>query len=285
MTHSCQRGVALISVLLVTGLALFVVAGLMRSHRMTVQGTAQQLHQQQLRQAALTAESYASQLLLAPDIREVTTIHLGQDWALKAEAFQLPDLDVRLEIEDLAGRFNLTRLVGAGGVDDVTLQRWVRLLSVLDIPAFDLRPLNDFTLTDAAQLQRMPQLKKDDLQRLLPWVAVLPRDAMLNVNTVSAPVMASLEGMTLSAARGLVSQRAPRGYADIESFTRTPGVLGLGVSTHGLSVSSRWFRVSVHVRIADTQLRLISDIERVRNTNRTLVIRRRLVASAEHVQP
>lgn len=160
MTHSCQRGVALISVLLVTGLALFVVAGLMRSHRMTVQGTAQQLHQQQLRQAALTAESYASQLLLAPDIREVTTIHLGQDWALKAEAFQLPDLDVRLEIEDLAGRFNLTRLVGAGGVDDVTLQRWVRLLSVLDIPAFDLRPLNDFTLTDAAQLQRMPQLKK-----------------------------------------------------------------------------------------------------------------------------
>jgi general secretion pathway protein K len=63
MTHSCQRGVALISVLLVTSLALFVVAGLMRSHRMTVQGTAQQLHQQQLRQAALTAESYASQLL------------------------------------------------------------------------------------------------------------------------------------------------------------------------------------------------------------------------------
>lgn len=281
MTHCGQRGVALISVLLITSLALLVVAGLMRSHRLALQGTAQQLQQLQMRQAALTAESRAAQLLQAADLQEARTVNFSQDWANKAEAHELPDLELQVRIEDLGGRFNLTRLVATDNVDEVAQQRWARLLEALGIPLIDPIALKGITLTDPAQLQRLPGVRKEDLKRLLPWVAVLPYEASLNVNTAPAPVLAALEGMTLSSARGLVSQRPAQGYSDTEAFTHAPGVQGLGVSTHGLAVSSRWFRITVDVHIAATRLRLVSDLERVRHTRRTRVIQRRMTSPAE----
>lgn len=285
MSRAGQRGVALISVLLVTSLVLLVVGGLLRSHRLALQGTAQQLHQLHLRQAAQVAEIRAAQWLQGDDVQRSQTIHLGQDWARQPEHWQLPDLKVRLTIEDLAGRFNLTRLTGPADVDEVSAQRWAQLLASLDIPAFDLSALGAVPLTDVAQLQALPELQGDRLRRLLPWVAVLPRQASLNVNTAPAQVLASLKNMTLSSARAVVGQRPAQGWPDIETFINTPVVRGLGISSHGLAVNSRWFRVTVDISVANSQLRLVSDLQRVANTQRTRVIQRRLLAPTENLPP
>lgn len=285
MSRTGQRGVALLSVLLVTSLVLLVVGGLLRSHRLTLQGTARQLHQLHLRQAALVAENQAAQWLQEIDPQHGRTLHPGQDWARQPGHFQLPDLKVRLTIEDLGGRFNLSRLAVPEQTDDISAKRWSRLLASLDIPAFDLSALNGAVLTDAAQLQLIPSLQGEHLQRLLPWVAVLPRQAALNINTAPEQVLASLENMTPAAARAVVSQRPAQGWADIETFIHAPAVRGLGISSHGLDVNSRWFRVTVDISVANSQLRLVSDLERIAHTRRTRVIQRRLLAPTESSSP
>ena len=54
-----QRGIALISVLLVLSLALLITGGLLRSHHLSLQSSGQQLQQIQLRQLALGGETWA----------------------------------------------------------------------------------------------------------------------------------------------------------------------------------------------------------------------------------
>ncbi|MFJ5298118.1 general secretion pathway protein GspK [Pseudomonas sp. NPDC088368] len=285
MNRSCQRGVALISVLLITSLALMVIGGLLRSQRLMLQGTAHQVLQLHLRQAALAAESIAIERLRESGLQEGETVNFSQRWATEPPGFRLSDIDVRLSIEDLGGRFNLTPLVASQDVDEVHALRWSRLLDGLGIEHFDLTALKDRPFTDATQLQRIPGLSPSDLQRLLPWVTVRPRAAALNANTAPGQVLVSLEGMTAASAMALIRQRPVEGYPDAESFVRSAALDGRGVSTHGLGVSSRWFRITAVVSVAQSRLRLVTDVERVANTERFRVIQRRLLSSADGAAP
>ncbi|WP_341870851.1 hypothetical protein [Pseudomonas lactucae] len=70
-----QRGVALLSVLLVMSLALLLTAGMLRSHHLMVQSSARQIHQLQLRQLALSAEAWAMVTLTAPHDDASSLIH------------------------------------------------------------------------------------------------------------------------------------------------------------------------------------------------------------------
>lgn len=280
-----QQGIALISVLLITSLALLVVGGLLRSQRLALQGTAQQIHQLQLRQAAMALEDRALQLLRVSDDEQTRNVHPGQPWARQTAQIRLPDMDTRLVIEDLGGRFNLSRLTAPGEVDDILTRRWRRLLLSLAIADVGLAPLKGVTLNDPSQLRLLPDLAADDLRRLLPYVAVLPVDTPLNVNTASAQVLASLEGMSLGRARQLLDQRPSDGYPDAQAFIRAPGLDGLGISSHGLGVNSRRFRITADVGVADNPLRLVTDVERVANTRQIRIIQRRLLAPAEYPTP
>ena len=58
-----QRGIALISVLLVMSLALLITSGLLRSHRLSLQSSGQQLQQLHLRQLGVAGETWALVLL------------------------------------------------------------------------------------------------------------------------------------------------------------------------------------------------------------------------------
>ena len=285
MKRTGQRGVALISVLLIMTLALFVVGGLLRSHTRTLQSSAQHIHQVQLRQWAIAAESWARELLQAPDPLEDKTINLAQPWARPSLPFELSGVEVRIEIEDLAGRFNLTRLLLPGKADEISLERWARLLAALEIPAFDLALLRGTEVSDTSQLRLLPGVDQDLLQRLQPFVALLPPEATLNINTASATLLATLEGMTAATARDAVAQRPAEGYADAHEFTRAPGLDGLGIASHGLGVDSRWFRVTVEVSAGAARLRLVSDLERPRDSLRLRVLQRRFLAPIQGETP
>lgn len=285
MNRIGQRGVALISVLLIMTLALVVVGGLLRSHTRALQSSAQHIHQVQLRQWALAAESWARELLLAPEPLEAKTIHLAQPWARPSLPFELSGVEVRIGIEDLAGRFNLSRLLLPGKADEISLERWSRLLAALEIPAFDLAPLRGTEVTDSSQLRLLPGVDLDLLQRLQPFIALLPPEATLNVNTTTATLLATLEGMTASSARELVARRPLEGYADAHEFTRAPGLDGLGIASHGLGVDSRWFRVTVEVGAGAARLRLVSDLERPRDSRRLRVLQRRFLVPIQGESP
>lgn len=273
-----QRGVALISVLLVLTLALLLTESMLRSHRLAIASSAQHIHQFQLRQLARTGEAWARQRLQEPESSEPPVTALGQPWAQSSEPFRIEGGQIRVKVEDLAGRFNLTRLFKNGQADQVTLKRWERLLVLLEIPHFDVSPAMADGLVDVSQLRLLAGVDAQVIRQLRPRVALLPQGAGLNVNTASAMLLATLENLPPAAADQLVSQRPPEGFASPQAFAQAPALSGLGVSSHGLGVNSRWFRVTTDVWLGAGRIRLVSDLEREPKGSRVRLLQRRFLA-------
>ena len=270
-----QRGIALLSVLLVMSLALLLTAGMLRSHQLMVQSSARQVHQLQLRQLALSAEAWAMLALKGMGDDTPAVVHLGQPWASVTWPFDAQGARVALEIDDLSARLNLNGLLGEGQVDQLTLNRWTRLFTALGLEPLDLRATGERQAL--SQLRVLPGVDGETLRQLDPWVALLPREAVLNINTASPQVLATLEGLSMPTAEALVRQRPATVYNSAQAFTHDPLIAGLGVNGHGLGVSSRWFRVTVDVSLGTSRLRLASEVERELKTGRWRVVQRRLL--------
>jgi general secretion pathway protein K len=107
-----QRGVALISVLLVMSLALLIIGGVLRSHRLMLQSSGLQLQQMHMRQLGMAGESLALSLLQAQDKNRDLMAEQAAD-------FEIEDARIHVVIEDLAGRFNLNAILIKGQIDQV----------------------------------------------------------------------------------------------------------------------------------------------------------------------
>ncbi|MCP1453823.1 type II secretion system protein GspK [Pseudomonas kilonensis] len=272
---SRQRGVALISVLLVLSLALLLVGGLLRSHRLLLHSSAQQLQQVQLRQLGLAGEDWARVVLENSGITPSGPVDLSQDWARLGPVLEVDGAELHIDIEDLSGRLNLNALLALGQIDQVTLGRWTRLLALLDLPPLSLPQVGP--VQELSQLRLLPGIDGQTLRRLEPWVVLLPKDARLNINTAPLLLLMTLDGMEGGPANVLVNQRRPAPYASVQAFTNDPVLSGLGLNSHGLGVGSRWFRITVSVTHADSRLRLVSDIERDSVSGRWTVRQRRFL--------
>ena len=270
-----QRGVALISVLLVLSLALLLVGGLLRSHRVLLHSSAQQLQQVQLRQLGLAGEDWARVVLEDSGITSSGPVDLSQDWARIEPVLEVDGAELRIAIEDLSGRLNLNALLALGQIDQVTLGRWSRLLALLDLPPLALPQVGP--VQELSQLRLLPGIDGQTLRRLEPWVVLLPKDARLNINTAPQRVLMTLDGMETGVAKTLANQRRHAPYASVQAFTNDPLLSGVGLNSHGLGVGSRWFRITVSVTHGDSRLRLASDIERDSVSGRWTVRQRRFL--------
>ncbi|WP_434704698.1 general secretion pathway protein GspK [Pseudomonas sp. Z1-12] len=270
-----QRGVALISVLLVLSLALLLVGGLLRSHRLLLHSSAQQLQQVQLRQLGLAGEDWARVVLEGSGITSSGPVDLSQDWARLEPVLEVDGAELRIAIEDLSGRLNLNTLLALGQIDQVSLGRWSRLLALLDLPSLTLPQVGP--VQELSQLRLLPGVDGQTLRRLEPWVVLLPTDARLNINTASQRVLRTLDGMEAGPTQALINQRRHAPYASVQAFTNDPLLSGVGLNSHGLGVGSRWFRITVSVIHGDSRLRLASDIERDSVSGRWTVRQRRFL--------
>jgi len=270
-----QRGVALISVLLVLSLALLLVGSLLRSHRLLLHSSAQQLQQVQLRQLGLAGEDWARVVLEGSGITSSGPVDLSQDWARFEPVLEVGGAELRIAIEDLSGRLNLNTLLALGQIDQVSLGRWSRLLALLDLPPLTLPQVGP--VQELSQLRLLPSVDSQTLRRLEPWVVLLPKDAQLNINTASQRVLMTLDGMESGPTQALVNQRRHAPYASVQAFTNDSLLSGVGLNSHGLGVGSRWFRITVSVIHGDSRLRLVSDIERDSVSGRWTVRQRRFL--------
>ena len=278
-----QRGIALISVLLVMSLVLLITNGLLRSHRLSLQSSGQSLQQVHLRQLAMVGETWALLQLQDAASAGQKTVDLTQDWARMTADFDIEDAQLSVDIEDLAGRFNLNALLTQGQIDQVTLNRWARLLDLLDLPPLPLSQVG--ALQELSQLRLLPGVDGQLLRQLEPWVAVLPTEATLNINTAPAMVLRTLDGVDAGVADALVGQRSEAAWASVQAFTQDPLLAGAGLSSHGLGIGSRWFRITVQVSQGQSRLRLATDVERDPDTHRFNILQRRLLPSSTHEMP
>ncbi|VVP97434.1 hypothetical protein PS918_03829 [Pseudomonas fluorescens] len=268
-----QRGVALLSVLLVMSLALLIIGGVLRSHHLLLQSSGQQLQQMHLRQLAAGGEKRALVLLQAQPSN-------SDPIPDQAPGFDIEGAQIRVDIEDLAGRFNLNALLIQGQIDPFTRNRWARLLEVLELPPLHLEQVG--VLRELSQLRLLPGVDGQLLHRLEPWVALLPTDAALNINTAPALVLRTLDGVEPATADALVRQRSTTPWPSVQAFIQDPLLSGSGLSRHGLGIDSRWFRITVQVTQGLSRLRLSTDVERDPKTRQLKILQRRVLPSKTH---
>lgn len=278
-----QRGIALISVLLVMSLALLITGGLLRSHHLSLQSSGQQLLQMQLRQLASDGETWAL-LLLRDALQDAEKpVERFQGWTAMAPGFDVEDAQIRIDIDDLAGRFNLNALLRQGQVDQVTLNRWARLLELLELPPLQLSQVGP--LGELSQLRLLPGIDARLLQRLEPWVALLPTDTALNINTAPALLLRTLGEVDTETADALAHQAATTPWASVQAFTQDPLLSGQGLSNHGLGTQSRWYRIRVQVTRDGRELRLATDVGHDPKARQLTVLQRRFLPMSSHERP
>jgi general secretion pathway protein K len=278
-----QRGIALISVLLVMSLALLIIGGVLRSHHLSLQSSGQQLQQIELRQLASGGETWAF-LLLRDALQDTKKpVERIQGWTAMAPGFDVEDAQIRIDIDDLAGRFNLNALLRQGQMDQVTLNRWARLLELLELPPLQLSQVGP--LGELSQLRLLPDIDASLLQRLEPWVTLLPTDTALNINTAPALLLRTLGEVDAATANALAHQATTTPWASVQAFAQDPLLSGQGLSSHGLGTQSRWYRIRVQVTRDGRELHLATDVGHDPKTRQLTVLQRRFLPMNSHERP
>ena len=100
------------------------------------------------------------------------------------------------------------------------------------------------------QLALIPNIAQRDLDRLQPFITVLPPRSSVNVNTVTEPVLAAiLPQITAARIPVLLRRRASEPYTSVEDFLLDAGLsTDLAASPAALdptrfSLGSNWFGV------------------------------------------
>jgi general secretion pathway protein K len=102
--RTANRGVALITAMLITALASMVAANLAWDNALDVRRTMVLLNHEQAVQVALGAESWVIGIL-HQDLEDSETDHLGEIWAIELPGLPIDGGEVTGNIEDLQGRF------------------------------------------------------------------------------------------------------------------------------------------------------------------------------------
>lgn len=292
-----ERGVALITVLLIVAVVTVVAAGLIARQQLSIRSTANQLQVRQAWQYAQGGEALAKGLLqrdFLQDGREAPIDHLGEAWAQPLPPFELDDGgSLLIRVEDPSGRFNLNSLVRDRQPDEQAVAQFRRLLLRLQIEEPYAERLRDWldadqdasgaygaednqyllaqppyraanrAIADPSELRLLLGMREEHYRRLRPFVSALPGDVRLNVNTASAMVLSSLaDTLTPEVAQGVVLARGPQGFKDLQSFIAQPALSGLNLEGQGFSLRTEHFQVISEVRLADRRQILVSHLHR-----------------------
>ncbi|HSM20993.1 MAG TPA: type II secretion system protein GspK, partial [Rubrivivax sp.] len=137
-------------------------------------------------------------------------------------------------------------------------------------------PLRPSRLADLAWLG----IDAVTIERLAPWVDLLPVATPVNVNTAPREVLvAAIDGLDLGTAERLVQQRQRKPFASIAEVKAQLGE-GITLDAARVSVNSRFFEVAGRLRLEERVLEERSLLERQPGgrTGNIVVVRREKVS-------
>jgi general secretion pathway protein K len=283
-----QRGAALLTAMIIVTLITTLAAGMIWQQWVAVQVEAAERTQAQARWILNGALDWA-RLILREDQRTSDVDHLGEPWSVplaeaklstflaadrgnNADESGAPEAYLSGVIRDVQGRYNLRNLVREGKVQPEELKTLTRLCELIGLTASvatqladGLRQAMPGTTVEITGLddsrRRTPLLPAsiDDLgwlglppatvQRLAPYVAWLPANTPVNLNTAPREVIAAVvPGVDLAGAERLVQARLRKHLQQVEDARE---VLGPGAALDGqrMSVNSRYFEVDGTMRL------------------------------------
>jgi general secretion pathway protein K len=297
--HHAERGVAIITALVVVAAATVAVSAMLWRESIAVRKVENQAALGQARWLARSAIEWA-RLVLLQDARTSAVDHLGEIWAVPLAETKVtddlataqPDVGappgtsaapfadneaayVSGRMHDAQARFNLQGLAAG---DQVDTQRFTSLARLLDVLNLD----HDLAKAFAQRIAMPPRYENFDAlaramvddgslpaaaaDRLRPFVALLPTPTPVNLNTAPAEVLAAMfPNLPLDAARALVRSREQAWFTQVGDVgARLPGSGGEGTPAN-VSVTTNWFEVEGRVRVGRADLQVAGLIEREQN--------------------
>jgi len=289
-----ERGVAVITALLLTTLAISIVASLFWQQQVQVRSMENQRLHLQTKWILRGALDWATLVLFQDGIDHREYTSLDQVWATPLAETRLDQYVERQRVEgetfdaslsgnivDACSRYNLRNLgMGKGQPDEVQVEVFGRLLRNLQLDSgLALRvanfvaaglPTSAMPETEPTkQTQATPVigapvkiLQVEDLltvqgvtpaivERLRPFVTVLPDKTPVNVNTASAEVLAALvPNMSVSEANTLIVRRKQAAWRGKTYFASQVGTdSGRPLTDETYDVRSDWFLVDTRIRL------------------------------------
>ncbi len=307
-THRRQQGVAVITALLLTALAITIVASLFWQQQVQVRSIENQRLQLQ-KQWILRGALDWVRLILREDARHSNQDHLGEPWATPLAPTPLSqyvdgseqDAVLSGRIVDAQSRFNLTNLSTAQVINQRAVATFARLLVILQLdPALaqacavaiaasqSALPASNLAAQKISVGLKMPLLQENDLlavpglnasiqAQLKDYVVILPQATPVNLNTASAPLLAaSIEGLPLAAAATLLSMRERRYFRDRNDLLQNMPLREDGSSYqlngNEVSFSSNFFLVYGKVQMGHAMSGMQAIIERTDIGTRVIAV-------------
>jgi general secretion pathway protein K len=298
MAAKKERGIALITAVLVVAIAAIIATSMMSRQNFDTQRTANIIHRDQAIAYALGAEYWAG-VELGRDAEQNNFDHLKENWAYDLPPLPIDGGYVNGRLQDLQGRFNLNsvldplqaerfaRLCEAVNVDPdfiPALQDWIDVdtevrengaedesYTLLDPP---YRTANRF-LADTSELLLVRGVSVRDYNSLAFYISALPGNGDINVNTASARLLQSLtRDVTLPDAERIIGLRADSPYQETSDFVEDEAFAGKEISEEHLTVSSQYFLLTADVMLGDAPLTLQSVLYRTPGGKVTVLTRR-----------
>ena len=223
--YSSQRGVALLTILVMVALATILAATIAKRQTNTAENTGYLMRQDQSLLYAKSAEAFFSELLIQDSDNGSSIDHLQENWAKPMPSFPVEDGSVSGKLLDESGKFNLNNLVKADGnqVDDSARRWFEKLLQRVGLPAelsqavIDWQDTNDEVtgamgaessyyqgldpayLTPNTKFHSIEELKLvrgfegKNYDLIKPYVTALPEQTKVNMNTAPALLLASID--------------------------------------------------------------------------------------------
>jgi general secretion pathway protein K len=304
-----QTGAALLAAMLTVALVATLAVGTLWQQWRGVEVESAERLRMQSRWVLIGALDWARQIL-REDARQSAADSFSEPWAvplrearlstfLSADQDNAPPTDDSQElflsgdIIDLQSRLNVTNLIQAGKIDQNSFSAFSRLFRVLGLPQTALtQMMNGLRLVHdtsaAAQAGTAVPLPPRDLdqlawlglsplviERLRPYVTLLPVPTPVNLNTAPAEVIyAVVNNFELADARRFVSGRNLQPLntlADAETLGR---IGGAKLRTTQLSVATRFFEVRTSLRRNQSTVQEIAVLQRDGLVVKTLSRRR-----------
>ncbi|MBG7003760.1 type II secretion system minor pseudopilin GspK [Pseudomonas aeruginosa] len=301
-----QRGMAIISALLIVTVVAVIAAGLIARQGAYIRG----LESEQLRIRAswmLRGGLEWSRQLLLEDSRRDPLTRLDQRWARPMRDLRLSDAKLLFNgrMEDEQGKFNLRNLLVDQRPDAQEQANFERLAGLLGVRPEDARLIVERVLASYARLPaeapladtrppgfdsaretspgaarralaaRRPPLRRFDdlarlgipaatLERLRPYVTILPESTWVNGNTARAEVLAAcVPGLGLEQARRVVGERDQgRWFLNRGDFVNRLNMPQLQAQSVKVGITSDWFLLDAYAQREQQQVRLQALLQR-----------------------
>ena len=271
-----QRGTAVIMAMLVVAVAAALVSGAMWQQSALIRETENELHYSQARWLLRGAIDWAG-VILREDARTSSVDHAGEPWSVPLADTRLNENDGRPpaylagSIEDEQAKFNLRNLVVNQEVDARELAGLRRLLAAVRInetvaeaiaariqaavrAAMAQRPA--LGLVELEDLLAVEGMDGAALERLRPFVTVLPEPTPVNANTASPEVLTSqFAQLGILEARRVVAARERAYFKDLGDVRAR--LIDAGATAAGdvpIAVATRYFAIEGMVSYGNARL-------------------------------